>query len=447
MALIELSTDPAAPPAPARRPVLGTHRRLGLAVAAVLVLALAGAVPAAAVFWRRSGLVPLADGAEFQVAGGRLYTFDAVDGRRVTSAWTMRPLRRLWRAATTTDDMPGGMLQGGSSVQAIGGHVLLRAGQATTVLDARTGAVQWASPVPVLPLTDDVAMVQAEQFRPGTEYDESSGAPGALYFSSDGQPHTEPPEVTELRGVDLTTGRTRWSARFPGSIYPARARGRTPGVVVMAAGRLTLRAADTGAVLREQPLPPIAGTQSWGDVVGDLLLVRQAAAGDGTVVTAYALDTLAPRWRRTEPSDAGNSATCTGLACEKVRSDLVVLDPGTGRPRWRTGGNVDLQTGAGYAVEVQSGQSRPLRAVDPASGAPLVDLTGWQTFAAGPAAAALVLSRRDDGRGTSFGVLLPGRRVVQRLGTSGIALTDCSADARFVACRAPGGVEVWAYSA
>ncbi|GAB1693779.1 PQQ-binding-like beta-propeller repeat protein [Krasilnikovia sp. M28-CT-15] len=446
MALIELNTDPAAPPAPTR-PSLRRHRRLGLALAAVLVLALAGAVPAAAVCWRRAGVVPLPSAADFQVVGGRLYTFDVADGRRITSAWTMRPLRRLWRAATTADDMPGGTLQGGSSVQAAGGHVLLRAGQATTVLDARTGALRWTSPAPILPLTDDVGLVQAEQFRPGTEYDESSGAPGALYFSSSGQPHTEPPEVTELRGVDLTTGRTRWSARFSGSIYPTRARGRVAGAVVMASGRLWLRAAETGAVLREQPLPRIPGALSWGDVVGDLLLVRQAAADDATVVTAYAMDTLAPRWRRTEPADAGNSATCTGLACEKAHSHLVVLDPGTGRPRWRTSGDVDLQAGAGYAVEVQSGQSRPLRAVDPASGAPVVDLSAWQTFAAGPSAAPLVLARREAGRGTAFGVLLPGRRVVQRLGDSGTALTDCSADSRFVACRASAGVEVWAYSA
>ncbi|BFU43033.1 PQQ-binding-like beta-propeller repeat protein [Krasilnikovia sp. MM14-A1004] len=446
MALIELSTDPAAPPAPAR-PALRRHRRLGLALAAVLALALAGAVPAAAVFWRRAGVVPLASAADFQVAGGRLYTFDVVDGRRITSAWTMRPLRRLWRTATTADDAPGGTLQGGSSVQIAGDHVLLRAGQATTVLDARTGAVRWISPVPVLPLTDDIGLVQAEQFRPGTEYDESSGAPGALYFSSSGQPHTEPPEVTELRGVDLTTGRARWSARFPGSIYPARTRGRVAGVVVMASGRLSLRAADSGAVLREQSLPRIPGAMSWGDVVGDLLLVRQAAGDDGTVVTAFAMDTLAPRWRRTEPADAGNSATCTGLACEKAHSRLVVLDPGTGRPRWRTTGDVDLQTGAGYAVEVQSGRSRPLRAVDPASGMPVVDLSAWQAFATGPAPAPLVLARREAGQGTAFGVLLPGRRVVQPLGESRTALTDCAADTRFVACRASAGVEVWAYSA
>ncbi|RZU49591.1 putative pyrroloquinoline-quinone binding quinoprotein [Krasilnikovia cinnamomea] len=446
MALIELSDDPSAPPA-ATRPSVRRHRRLGLALAAVLALALAGAVPAAAVYWRHAGVVPLPAAADFQVVGGRLYTLDVADGRRITSAWTMRPLRRLWRAATTADDAPGGALQGGGSVQAVGGHVLLRAGQATTVLDARTGAVRWTSPVPVLPLTDDIGLVQAERFRPGTEYDESSGAPGALYFSSSGQPHTEPPEVTELRGVDLTTGQPRWSARFPGSIYPARARGRVAGVLVLASGRLSLRAAESGAVLREQSLARIPGAQSWGDVVGDLLLVRQAAADDGTVVTAYAMDTLAPRWRRTEPAAAGNSATCTGLACEKGRSHLVVLDPGTGRPRWRTTGDVDLQTGAGYALEVQSGRSRPLRALDPASGVPVVDLSAWQTFATGPSAAPLVLARREAGRGTAFGVLLPGRRAIQRLGQSRAAVTDCSADSRFVACRAAAGVEVWAYSA
>ena len=441
MALIELSTDQPGsvhPPPPAYR-----YRALGLGLAIVLVLALAGAVPAAAVVWLRTGMVPLSDAADFQLAGGRLFTLEVTGGRRVVSAWTMHPLRRLWRVATAAEDVAGGLLQGGSSVSVAGDFVLLRSGQSTSVLDAHTGAVRWASPLPVSALTETVGMVQNEQFKAGTEYDESSGAPGALFFSSAGLPHTQPPLRTDLTGVDLATGNPIWVAAFAGSIYPAKARGRADAVVVVASDRLWLRAAGTGAVLRTQPMPRTAGGgSSWGDVVGNLLLVRQAG-----VVTAYTTANLDRRWQRAEPNDDGNSAVCTGLTCEKARHDLVVLNPVTGTPRWRTNDDVDLRAGAGYALEVEGGQSRPLRAVDLDSGTPLVDLTGWQTFAVAPGDGPVVLSRRVAGRGTAFGVLLPGRRVVQPLGASSVPVTDCFADTRYVACRAATGVAVFTYAA
>ena len=441
MALIELSPDQpvtalAAPPA--RR-----NRAVGLFVTAALLLALAGAVPAEAVVWLRTGLVPVSSGTDFQLAGGRLFTLEVTGGRRVTSAWTMRPLHRLWRAVTTADDSFGGLAQGGSSVSVAGDFVLLRAGQTTTVLDAHTGAVRWSSPLPVVALSETVGMVQQEQFKPGTEYDESSGAPGALYFSSTGRPHTQPPLRTDLTGVDLATGRPVWVAPFPGSIYPARARGRKDAVLVVASDQIWLRSAANGKVLHSRPLPrAVDGGPSWGDVDGDLLLVRQAS-----VVTAYTMAGLDRLWQRNEPDEQGNSATCAGLTCEKSRNDLVVLDPVTGRPSWRTSSQVDLLAAAGYALEVQLGQSRPLRAVDPASGVELVDLTGWQTFAVAPGNGPVVLSRRQAGQGFAFGVLLPGRRVVRALGVSRGPVTDCVADTRFVACRAPTGIAVFTYAA
>ena len=442
MALIELSTDqPVAVATP--RPPAYRYRGFGLVLAVVLVLALASAVPTAAVLWQRTGLVPLSAAADFQVAGGRLFTLEVTGGKRVTSAWTMHPLHRRWRVVTATDEISGGLLQGGSSVSVAGDFVLLRAGPTTTVLDAHTGAVRWTSALPITALTETVGMVQNEQFKAGTEYDESSGEPGPLFFSADGQPHTEPPLRTDLAGVDLATGKQIWVAPFAGSIYPAKARGRADAVVVVAADRLWLRAAGTGAVLRSRPLPrAVGGGSSWGDVVGNLLLVRQAG-----VVTAYTMGNLDRRWQRTEPDDQGNSAVCAGLTCEKARNDLVVLDPITGAPRWRTNDDVDLRAAAGYALEVLSGQSQPLRAVDLATGTTQVDLSSWQTFALAGGDGPVVLSRRVAGRGTAFGVLLSGRRIVLPLGTSRTPVTDCFADTRYVACRGADGIEVFSYAA
>jgi hypothetical protein len=439
LALIELSTEPlAAAPAP---PPAHTYRVMGLALVVVLVLGLAGGVPTDAVRWQHAGMIALPSDADYQVAGSRVFTLEIVDGKRVTSAWMTRPLRRLWRTMTTAEDSAGGLVQGGSSVSVAGNYVLLRSGQSTSVLNARTGAVLWTSELPLTAVSDTVAMSQDTQFRPGTEYDESSGAPGALFFGSNGRPHTEPPQRTDVIGFDLATGRAKWTAPYRGSIFPAVADGIPGAVIVVAAGELTLRSASDGSVLRSQRIPVTPGGGSaWGEVVGDLVLVRQ-----GGLVTAYTMADLHRRWQRTDPDSAGNSATCTGLTCEKDGRTVLVLDPATGTPRWRTDGEVDLRAGAGYVIETQTGQNKPLRAADPGSGAVQVDLSGWQSLVR--AGGTVLVSRRDTGRTTDFGLLMPGRRVVQTIGATRSPVTDCLADSRMAACRTLAGVEIFTYSA
>jgi hypothetical protein len=447
LALIELSPDrPLVAPVPL--PPAYRYRAFGLALAAVLVLALAGAVPAQVLSWLPAGLVPLPPDADFQVAGGRLFTFEVSGGRRVTSAWTARPLRRIWQVSTA-DDTSDGPQQGGGSVSVAGDFVLLQAGQTSTVLDARTGAVRWSSPLPIVPLGGTIGMIETDRFQDGTEYDEQSGAPGALFFGSDGQPHTEPPLASDLTGVDLATGRRLWTASFPGSIdsgsiAPGKARGRAGAVVVAASDQLSLISVQDGKVLATRSLPPATdGATFSATMVGDLLLVGQAG-----VVSAYTMTDLDRRWQRAEPEDQRNFATCTGLLCERAGPVLAMLDPATGESRWRTDGQVDVLPAAGYDLQVETGGSKPVRAVDPASGALAVDLSAWQTFSAtssgtGP----LVLTRPAPGRRTVFGILRPGSRTVQRLGVTGVQVTDCAADVSLVACRAPTGVQVFTYSA
>jgi hypothetical protein len=442
LALIELSPDQPVV-APASLPPAYRYRALGLTLATLLVLALAGASPAQIYRWRHAGLVSLPVEADFQVAGGRLFTFEVAGGRRVTSAWAVRPLRRLWRVVSTTDDTSGGLLQGGASVSIAGRFVLVQAGPISTVLDGRTGAVRWQSPLPVVPISETTGMVEEDHFRTGTEYDEQSGAPGALFFGSDGRPHTEPPLSAGLTGVDLATGRPIWTASFAGSISPAKTRDRDGTVIVAAADRLSLRSVRDGKVLASTPLPPVAdGGSSWAQLIGDVVLV-----GQGKAVTAYRTADLTRRWQITEPDDAGNYASCTGLICGKAGPALVALDPATGRPRWRTDGQVDVVTGADYDILVQTGESRPVRAVEPASGDLAADLSGWQTFTTTTGAGPVLLTRAGPVRGTTFGVLRPGGRMVEQLGTTQARVTNCSVDTRFVACRTPTGIEVFTYAA
>jgi outer membrane protein assembly factor BamB len=442
VALIELSRDQplvaATPLPPAYR-----YRALGLALTVILVLALAGAVPAQAYFWRHAGLVSLPFEADFQLAGGRMFTFEVAGGRRITSAWAVHPLRRVWRVVSTAEDTSGGLVQGGASVSMAGKFVLVQAGQTSTVLDARTGSVRWRSPLPVVPVSETVGMVEEEHFKAGTEYDEASGDAGALFFGSDGRPHTEPPLRTELTGVELATGRPVWAASFAGSIYPVKARGISDSVVVAAAGQLSLRSAADGEVLATEPLPAAAdGGSTSARVVGDLLLIGQAE-----VVTAYTMADLDRRWQLTQPADPRNVASCTGVVCAKSGPALAVLDPATGTPLWQTDDDVDVLMGADYDIQLRQGESRPVRAVAPESGSLAVDLSDWQTFAPTSGAGLAVLTRPDPGRGTAFGVLRPGSRLVEQLGVTRAQVTGCAADVRFVACRVPAGVEVFTYAA
>ena len=214
-------------------------------------------------------------------------------------------------------------------------------------------------------------------------------------------------------------------------------------MIVVTSDQLSLRSVQDGKVLATRPLPPATDTSAaTASMAGDLLLVREAG-----VVTAYTMADLERRWQRAQPEDEGNSATCTGLVCEKSGPVLAMLDPATGAPRWHTDGQVDVQPAAGYDLLMESGQTKPLRAVDPATGALAVDLSGWQSFSAISGTGAVVLTRAEPGQGTVFGILRPGGRAVERLGATRAPITDCRADVRLVACRAPTGVEVFTYTA
>lgn len=428
-----------------RRPPAHRYRVLGSALTVLLLLLLAGAAPAVTPSWHSSGLVAAVPAdTVMEVTGARLYISVGQHGRRVTSAYATRPLRQLWTADTLDDpDAP-------PQLQAVQGQVIVQVGKYTDVLDARTGKLRWASPANVQPLPGGrTGLVTRPEFRPGSEYDESSGDPGILYFSPDGTSHTRPPERTELRGVDLATGRQRWSTSLPGAVYAAPTTGRPAGLVVVSSGRLDLLDADTGAVRRQRDLPASRGrVAAWSEIVGDLVLINSAGS-DGDTVSAYGVDDLEPRWQRAVPVESGNSRSCTGLLCERRPSTLAVLDPRTGAASWQTKGSVDLVAWGRSAIEVEGSGSdpQPLRTVNPATGAAQTDLSEWQAYATGPRDSPLVLSRTDFTSGTTFGVLLPGQRMVRELGHSDALVISCQSTTGVVACRSERGIEVFTFRA
>ncbi len=451
MTLIELDlTDQpeqtlTAPP-PAHR-----YRVPGLLLVAVLAFAAGGAAPVLPVLWRYLGAVPAPGGPEapFQLTGGRVYTVGVTAEERVTTAWSLtEPPRKLWSLPLGAQD-PDEIGWSGIDAEQAGDVVLLAVGAATTVVDADTGDVRWTSPSTVSPLPGGhVGIVQRHTFRPGTIYDQASGEPGMLYFSATGEPHTEPPLLTDIRGVDLGTGATLWTADAAGSVNLVVAPGDDPAVLLLSSDRLQRLDGETGRVLGAAPLPRVDDTApDSGELVDGLMMVYYGRDGIVTDEVAFSADTLERRWSRPVPEILLEPASCTGLHCSGGRTALDVLDPGTGQARWRAPKNVDLTKHGGYVVEVGSESGTPVRLVDPGTGVTRVDLAAWPGEVVGAPDQPIVLRRSLDAGASAFGVVVDRRDQVQPLGVTGGPVSDCTADLGHVACRTDGGLRIWAYRA
>src|SRR4051794_3821211 len=190
------------------------------------------------------GLAPLAGAStSYQLAGGVLYTLDGNANRRTTTAWSLNPVRRRWSVSTPLQlDASGTVIHDDAATLARAGDQLLESSAAgTTVIDPATGRIRWSTAMPLVTGGGSSAVVQDAEFAAGTVYDQSSGAPGPLYFSADGVPHTRPPERTVLRGLELATGRERWRPTAAGSVDPGPGRGtrgaRGGGFGLRGAGR------------------------------------------------------------------------------------------------------------------------------------------------------------------------------------------------------------------
>ncbi|HEX9999527.1 MAG TPA: hypothetical protein VGB74_03660, partial [Actinoplanes sp.] len=267
--MIELDLTGWPDPALASPPPAHRYRLPGLLLAAVLAVALGASAPGVPTLWQAVGTLPVHNtDTPFLLAGDELYSIAAAGDEWVVTAWSIggQAPRQLWTAPTAArvsgpDDVGFARV----SATRVGAVVLLSDGPATSVLDADTGHLRWSLPVPVMPLPGGrVGIVQHQQFRSGTVYDQDSGEPGMLYFSSTGEPHTEPPLHTEVRGVDLDTGAALWSVSLGGSVNVVAAPGTAPAVLILSSGRIERLDGHTGAVLHRAAPATVDGAGPTG---------------------------------------------------------------------------------------------------------------------------------------------------------------------------------------
>jgi hypothetical protein len=160
---------------------------------------------------------------------------------------------------------------------------------------------------------------------------------------------------------------------------------------------------------------------------------------------AYSATTLERRWQQALPQLLMDPASCVNVLCAGGRDAPEVLDPATGRLRWRAAADTDLLYQSGLLIESRSGSGTQIRLADPVTGAERASLRGWSADVTAAGFGTIVLRRDQAGGASAFGAIRPGRSSVQMLGVTGTAVSDCAADERFVACRADGGLQVWAY--
>ncbi|MFB9239857.1 PQQ-binding-like beta-propeller repeat protein [Plantactinospora siamensis] len=183
--------------------------------------------------------------------------------------------------------------------------------QQVFALDAATGALRWRQPARPAGITTAGHVLLAP--------------PGPA----------EQPAPSRLWSVDAVTGAQQWSVDLPGgTMASGRSDPLTERVSLLVhwlpTGRLVLLDPDSGRQVGARDVPPPTPDGELSVAAG-LVLV---GTPDG-VTTAYGLDGLDRRWRRTGLVGRQSEWTdCAGLLC-LADQQLEALDPATGLTRWR----------------------------------------------------------------------------------------------------------------
>jgi outer membrane protein assembly factor BamB len=167
--------------------------------------------------------------------------------------------------------------------------------------------------------------------------------------------------VAELAALDLETGSPRWTLDAGPGGFLAVAEPESPWFAIWSAdGNVRGYDGGSGAALATAVIPAVGQAPPGGvRTVGAVLLVVTPAA-DGAALTAYRRQDLQVLWRR--PLAAGETAPlaqmaylppvtgCGPMACVPSASGFTVVDPATGRTRWRHATVSNAVYGAGVLV-------------------------------------------------------------------------------------------------
>nr|BFE66379.1 hypothetical protein GCM10020063_109050 [Dactylosporangium thailandense] len=264
-------------------------------------------------------------------------------------------------------------------------------------LDAATGAPVWRT-TGYVPVGHGCAcgVVVAEMYPPG------------------GDPEQERQRLTPyLAGIDVRTGAVRWSL-----VTPPGGRRRVPSgpgervriAVLDTDGTLRLHSAETAEVVRTVHLEDPGQVDAFA-ISGDRLLVYRSGLGTILGTTAFDLATGRRLWQRTAEPDGESLWWCGRAICARATDGAndgptVVLDPDTGRERWRVGERTDLggltdrytlatpSPPDGHHLVLDAATGRVVRRID--GWEPVGDLAGTRLLVAGRSAAGGSLIARLD---------------------------------------------------
>ena len=243
-------------------------------------------------------------------------------------------------------------------------------------------------------------------------------------------------------GVDLATGRIRWSLPQPLPGFTTAA-GYTDGfprrlITATTTGHLEVRDTTNGALLSQGDVIARPGWSRRGITVwpsGDLVLVGGLGG-----ITAYTLMGLSLSWHSTVELAGHWVQDCGDAICVfGYRGGVQALDPGTGRLRWAADHwTMAAEAGSYLLVSGDEGlEGRyPLAVVEPRTGVVHGDFGAWRV--AGPARAdgTVVGLRQRIGDDVVFYALLdPATLAVRVLGAATTVSGDCRATTEVLVCR------------
>jgi outer membrane protein assembly factor BamB len=422
-------------PADAPPPKTSIRRRAvvaGAAVSLLLSLSLGGSAGTASVV-RPLTSVPAIINDSFELAGDRLFVLANADGSTRIDAYRLPGGQRLWRA-TVPEQMnllqfaaPAGVLlaetDGGpdsgriAALDAGTGRVLWRQtgalfppqfvdphvlmmqidpdrGQELRLVDPRTGARLWSSPV-------------------GQGDDDAATGSGRLVLRSD---------AGDAQVVDEDTGRVLATGRLAGAPDPGTSPARTP----------------------------MTGVLSRLFAAGGQLFVTSPQAR-GTVVTAYAADTFAQRWQITVDDIVRNIEDCGPVLCFNGDGAITAVEPATGRTRWRNSASIDGIATDGWlrATVAVNGSDGQVVVMNPDTGKVALDLGPWAPVTRNGGEAPPVLTRSEFGRLGAW-VAVPEQSQIRPVGwLPDVVSHQCQLSRSvqtYLACAThTGPVRVWEY--